>query len=237
MSVSFVNRSYELELLDAPNIPTEDLYQNLKELHIINHYLGGYQVMLKGIKNLLKGIDKHQKVRILDIGSGGGDTLKVIHQKLGDKYNLDLVGVDLKSDCIQYSTTNCNGLPIQFIQSDYRNLIHDQDKFDIIVSSLFCHHLDDASLIELFSWMQNNAKIGGVVNDLHRHPLAYFSIKWITKILSNSYLVKNDAPLSVARSFKKNDFTKLLKKAKVSKYQLKWYWAFRWLLTFKNIGG
>ncbi|OHX64369.1 methyltransferase domain-containing protein [Flammeovirga pacifica] len=232
--ISFKNRTNQLELLDAPNIPTKDLYQNLKELHTINSLLGGYNVMIKGIERLLKDVPPNKEIKILDIGSGGGDTLKVIHRKLSKKYNLKLYGVDLKKDCIDYASENCKKYDITFILSDYRDLIDQELEFDIVVSSLFCHHLTNHDLVNLFQWMHTHAKIGAVVNDLHRHPLAYYSIQWLTKLISKSYLVKNDAPLSVARSFKRNDFSRYLKEANITKHRLTWFWAFRWLLTFNG---
>ncbi|NLR93613.1 methyltransferase domain-containing protein [Flammeovirga agarivorans] len=224
-------RSNQLELLDQPDIPTPDLYQNLKELHTINTLLGGYQVMLKGVEYFLQKYPQ-KEVTILDIGSGGGDTLKVIHQQFGKKFKLKLIGVDLKGDCINYSRENCKDLPIEFIESDYRDLLKQENDFDIIVSSLFCHHLKENDLVSLFQWMRNNAKMGGVVNDLHRHHLAYYSIKWITQVASSSYLVKNDACLSVARSFRKEDWKKIFQQSNIKAFRMKWMWAFRWLITF-----
>jgi hypothetical protein len=59
---------------------------------------------------------------------------------------------------------------------------------------------------------------------------AYHSIRILTSLFSKSYLVKNDAPLSVLRGFKKRELTTLLDKAGISKYTIKWRWAFRWLV-------
>ena len=87
---------------------------------------------------------------------------------------------------------------------------------------------------DLMGWMKNNSTLGFFVNDLHRHPLAYHSIKLITSLFSKSYLVKNDAPLSVARGFKKDELIEILQQSSIIHYQLKWMWAFRWLLIYKH---
>ncbi|HET7898985.1 MAG TPA: SAM-dependent methyltransferase, partial [Flavisolibacter sp.] len=71
---------------------------------------------------------------------------------------------------------------------------------------------------------------------LHRYPLAYYSIKILTRLFSRSYLVKNDAPLSVQRGFKKQDWQTLFSKAAISSYSCKWRWAFRWLITCETNG-
>jgi hypothetical protein len=65
---------------------------------------------------------------------------------------------------------------------------------------------------------------------LHRHPVAYYSIKALTNLFSGSYLVKNDAPLSVLRAFRKKELQNLLLAAGIKNYSLRWKWAFRWQL-------
>jgi hypothetical protein len=108
------------------------------------------------------------------------------------------------------------------------------DKPDIIFSSLFCHHFTEAALVEQLQWMQQNAATGFFINDLHRHRLAYHSIRLLTRLFSRSYLVKNDAPLSVARGFKKQEWRRLLAQAGLTTARVQWQWAFRYLVTFKH---
>jgi hypothetical protein len=56
----------------------------------------------------------------------------------------------------------------------------------------------------------------------------------ITKIFSSSYLVKNDAPLSVARGFYKTEWLNILRQAGLQNFQIEWKWAFRYLITVNN---
>lgn len=229
----FHKRSTKKELLDHPIIPKVALYQNLKELHRINSLLGGYDVIYDGFTILLSSSNK-RNIKILDIGSGGGDTLRMIAHKFSKKYELTLAGVDMKADCIAYARNNCSGQDIKFIESDYRDLLGEALNYDIISASLFCHHLSDDEIVELLKWMNQNAKEGIIINDLERHYLAYYSIKWLTRLFSSSYLVKNDAPLSVLRSFKRKELESLLKLAGINNYSIKWKWAFRWLICIKT---
>jgi 2-polyprenyl-3-methyl-5-hydroxy-6-metoxy-1,4-benzoquinol methylase len=173
-------------------------------------------------------LDPTARYRVLDIGSGGGDTLKHIAKWARKKgYQFELTGVDLKKDCIDYATQFCKEYPeISFVQSDYRDLLKEQESYDIIVTSLFCHHLTNEELKGLFTWCTQHATIAFILNDLHRHPLAYYSIAFLTQVFSNSYLVKNDAKLSVLRGFKRDELQQLLKPFT---FELHWIWAFRWL--------
>jgi 2-polyprenyl-3-methyl-5-hydroxy-6-metoxy-1,4-benzoquinol methylase len=228
-------RSQALELLDAPNIPRADLWRNLAELDTINRWLGGHAITLAGLQRLLVNLPSEseapRKLRVVDIGCGGGDTLKAIAawskvakvvQQLG--LQLELTGVDLKPECLEFAQQACQGLDIHWICSDYRLL---ESEYDIVLTSLFCHHLDPVQLREFLLWAKQNAKMGLLINDLHRHPLAWWGIRILTALLSRSHLVKNDAPLSVWRGFSRAELAEVLAETGW-KADLEWCWAFRY---------
>ncbi|QRR00972.1 methyltransferase domain-containing protein [Dyadobacter sandarakinus] len=220
----FNQRSHRKELLDEENIPAGDLYRNVRELDLINHWLGGYRISFAALKKVL---DKTQTCILADIGCGGGDTLKRIYdwkQKSG--YQLQLHGIDIKPVCIDYARKNIAVREISLICDDYRSLYLHLPKIDIIHASLFCHHLSDTQLAELVRFaLDHRATL--VINDLERNPLAYYSIQWLTRLFSKSYLVKNDAPLSVLRGFKKREWKELLHAAGAKNFTVKNKWAFR----------
>lgn len=228
----FSHRAYQKELLDAEDIPFVDIKQNLKELDIINRWLGGHKITVDAFKALLKG---RTKISVCEIGCGGGDNLVAIN-KFCRKKNIDvsITGIDIKEECIDYAKSR-KALPenVKWITSDYQKIVFDT-KPDIIFSSLFCHHFKDEELIYQFNWMKQNCSVGFFINDLHRNFLAYYSIKILTSLFSKSYLVKNDAPLSVARGFLRNELKTLCDRALVEKAVVIWKWAFRYLVIYKN---
>jgi hypothetical protein len=217
-------RSTQKELLDAEVIPDADLFQNLKELHVINSLLGGYQISL----NALKKIDlKNQTYTLVDIGSGGGDTLKTIFKwAQKNKIQLKLYGIDLKSTCVNYANQNEPNASLNFICDDYRNIHLHVNEVSIIHASLFCHHLSSIQIIELIQFAIKHKAIL-IINDLERNRFAYYAIKYLTKVFSKSYLVKNDAPLSVLRGFKKKEWIEMIQLAGAKNYSVKNKWAFR----------
>ncbi len=220
----FKYRSTKKELLDEDHIPDNDLFLNLKELDVINHLLGGYNITFSALKEV---INPNMPYTLVDIGCGGGDTLKRIHAwKLKEQYNLKLIGVDVKEVCINYSRKNNAGNGIEFICDDYRNSFKHIPHINILHACLFTHHLTEEQLIELIQFTVFNKTIL-VINDLERNPVAYYAIKWLTKLFSKSYLVKNDAPLSVLRGFKKKEWIGFLQKAGATRYSVKNKWAFR----------
>ncbi len=229
----FSQRSYQKELLDRDDIPFEDIKQNMKELDFINTYLGGHQITIAGLQLLLKKTTA-QKITICEIGSGGGDNLSAIRKWCSQKnIMVKLIGIDINPNCIAYTNSRKENEGIEFITSDYRSVSF-TEKPDIIFSSLFCHHFTDEELQQQFVWMKEQSQLGFFVNDLHRHFLAYHSIKILSRIFSKSYLVKNDAPLSVLRGFSKEELQNILQKASIHSGQLNWKWAFRWLLIFHH---
>ncbi len=268
--MNFKNRSYQAELLDNEDIPTEDLYQNLRELDFINRWLGGHSVVLDGIRyfidsinkikseNTIKNINSEntsisnknnfseinknieissniENINIFEIGSGGGDNLRAISDFLKKrKIHHQLGGVDLKEDCVRFAESFESKPRINYQIADYQLVTFDKGKPHVIFNSLFCHHFDDEALVKMLKWMHANSQVGFVIADLHRHLLAYYSIKWLTALFSKSYLVKNDAPLSVLRGFTRSDWEILLAKAGIENYKIRWKWAFRWLILVEK---
>lgn len=228
----FRERSHQSELLDQDGIPFEDLQLNMRELDIINTWLGGHRITVQGLQALLHNRPGITEVYICEIGCGGGDNLGVL-QKYCEKRGLKarFTGVDKKDACIQMAADLYGTEKYKWIISDYRAVDFGEDKPDIIFSSLFCHHFSDPQLETMMQWMQRNSKLGFFINDLHRHAIAYYAIQFLTKLFSKSYLVKNDAPLSVKRGFSKRDWRSIMQQSGVENYSIQWKWAFRWLIT------
>lgn len=231
------NRSYKKELLDRDDIPFADIKQNMKELNTVNTLLGGHKISIDGIKAIRGNKFSAGPLSVCEIGCGGGDNLNAIANWCSkNKINVHFTGIDIKASCIEFASQQYPALPASWIVGDYANTGFDADKPAIIFSSLFCHHFKEDELITMMQWMKKNSSKGFFINDLQRHPIAYFLIKWITRFFSKSYLVKNDAPLSVARGFKRNEWEKILTAAGISNYHIQWKWAFRYLIICKNEG-
>lgn len=229
---SFKTRSYQKELLDQSNIPFADIKRNMQELDFINRHLGGHDITLDGIVALLQSNPAFNATwNIVEIGCGGGDNLRAVKEWAQHiKLPVQLTGIDSNEDCIAYAKQQERNSGIAFLHSDYRDVQFAVTP-DIIFSSLFCHHFTDEQLVEQLRWMADNSNAGFFINDLHRHPLAFYLIKLLTTLFSRSYLVKNDAPLSVRRGFTKKEWAALFAAAQITRYHCQWRWAFRWLIT------
>jgi 2-polyprenyl-3-methyl-5-hydroxy-6-metoxy-1,4-benzoquinol methylase len=232
--VDLSGRSSEIEIMDDLQISGEVVGQTLKELNTINKLLGGNFVTLRGIQELISRQDNEVKeIRIADMGCGGGDILKQIALWAKRKgIAVKLTGIDANSSIIKYARSNTSEFDnIDYLQLNVFELESVKNEYDIIISTLFLHHFTESECIRLLNSWLKIAKIGVVINDLHRHPFAYYSIKYLTELFSKSSMVKNDGPLSVKRAFSKNDLHRILSNAGISEFTVTWNWAFRWKLV------
>ncbi len=225
-------RSEQEEIMDNLSDNSPSLHRALKELDIINKWLGGNSITLNEVfKTLLNDSQKTHK--IADLGCGSGEILLRI-AKWARKHDIkvELIGIDANPNVIQHAQKHCSGYPeIQFFAENILEKEFQSRQFDLLLCTLFLHHFKENQLVLLLTQFHRQAgKV--VINDLHRHWFAYYSIKWLTAIFSRSTMVQNDACLSVWRSFKKADWQRILQKAQINNYSIKWRWAFRWKLVF-----
>ena len=85
--------------------------------------------------------------------------------------------------------------------------------------------------------MNEQATHGWFINDLHRHFIPYFFIKWVTHLLPVNRLVKNDAAVSVARSFTAEEWWRIIDEAGIARdrIKIKWFFPFRYSITCKKL--
>ncbi|MFC6222773.1 methyltransferase domain-containing protein [Hymenobacter artigasi] len=221
------------ELMDDLTLANDALRQNLDELETINTWLGGYAPVLNALQRLKSRFPTGRPLRLADLGSGGGDTLRHIARwARKNGVTVELTGIDANAFMLEYATAKSREYPeISYRQFDIFSPEFQTQPYDVLTCSLFCHHFTDDELVPLLRQWHQQAGVAVVINDLHRHWLAYHSIKWLTRLLGGSYLVRHDAPLSVARAFRRPDWVGLLARAGITRYKLRWRWAFRWQLT------
>lgn len=229
-------RSDQREIMDDFTLRGESLRENLDILSRINWWLGGNHVTLNGIEKILKQTYSKGKVRIVDLGCGNGDILRRI-AKIGKKmgYEFDLFGVDANADAIAYAEE----LSVGYKNIDYRQLdIFSKEfedlNYDIVLSTLFLHHLKDEEIIRKLKLLCKNANLGIVINDLHRNKLAYFLFNIISFFINNK-IIRNDGLISILKGFKKKELEHFSEVIGMP-CEISWKWAFRyqWLIYSRN---
>lgn len=225
-------RTEDTEIMDDFSIKGEVLNDALDKLATINRFLGGNKVTIQGLKILLKNHSKEKLITIVDLGCGGGDILKDI-AKFGERegYNLQLVGIDANENAVAYANqTNTEYKNIKFLALDVFSEEFKSLQYDVVITTLFLHHFKELQLLNLLGNLMKTATVGMVINDLHRHKLAYYLFKLITVPVKNKMIIE-DGLTSVLRGFKKTELKDMADKLGY-RYQLRWKWAFRyqWIL-------
>ena len=142
-----------------------------------------------------------------------------------------MIGIDMNPVMTEYASTHSKNY--SNIHFKTLNVFDDallNEKADITMNSLFCHHFNQQELIALLKRMYQLSTRSVLINDLHRHLIAYYSIKLLTSVFSGTYLVKYDGPLSVARALNRMEWEEVLNGAGIADYKLRWMWAWRWQL-------
>lgn len=220
-------RDTSKEILDDLTCSGEAVAQNLKELDLINTLLGGNAISIKALKKVLQQA-RAKHLSIADLGCGSGQLMIEMHNMLHKKgIESSFVGFDANPFIVNYGINHCKAYSnIAFMQKDVM-LDPISEKFDIMHAALFLHHFTEEELIILLSNMRQYTRKAIIINDLHRHSLAYYSIKFLTQLFSKSHMVKHDAALSVAKGFTKKEWRVLIKAAGFTKWEIQWAWAFR----------
>jgi len=226
-------RRYDAELMDAPDADEVELFTVYHELDVINRRLGGHKVSIDGVKRLVS--DGH--LDVLDVGAGGGDFGRVLAEwARRRKRSLQYRGIELSEVAVRYARQHSTTYPeLRFDVQDLHGL--PDDAHDVVHMALTLHHFDDEAAVGMLRAMGRVARRGLVVNDLHRHVVAYAGIKGLTKLLSKSRFVRNDGPLSVNRAFSRAELERLCERAHLEIIQLRWAPMFRWLLVARQRAG
>jgi 2-polyprenyl-3-methyl-5-hydroxy-6-metoxy-1,4-benzoquinol methylase len=223
-------RSHELEWMDlgADYYTSEEYTDCLHQLDRIGRFLGGDRATYRALKKL-----SASPASILDVGCGGG----LFTMRLAKLYpEAQVKGIDLSSEAIAFALdylkankfSNKN-LSYSIVKTPH---LDESKTYDVVMSTLVCHHLTDSALIAFLKQACKIAKQAVILNDLHRHPLASIGFAILAPIFFRNKMIQHDGLLSIKRSFTKREWISLLKAAEIDekKYSLSWHWPFRWIV-------
>lgn len=232
----FKNRTLLPEIMDDFDLEGEILTDALGDLEWVNRWLGGNQVSIQGIQDWIDKFGQHISgpIRIADIGCGGGDTLRAIAKIAKKKgWNIELTGIDANAFTIDFAKKASKSYPgIHFVQADVLDESCRLQDYDLLLCGLFLHHLTNEELDNLFTKANSAGVSGMVVNDLQRNPLAYYGFQAICLIQRPSDMAKQDGLVSIMRGFRRKELVSFMKKHKIFSHDIRWKWAFRYLLVF-----
>jgi 2-polyprenyl-3-methyl-5-hydroxy-6-metoxy-1,4-benzoquinol methylase len=233
--LTFKYRTEEEEIMDDFSLEGDELREALDKIASINQFLGGNQLTLQGVKKLLNSKDE---ITIVDVGCGNGDMLRVLAD-FGIKNNLkfNLIGIDANAFTIDYATKISKEYPnISYKCIDIFSDSFSQLNYDIVLCTLTLHHFKNNQIDYLIQLFSQQAKIGIVINDLHRNRIAYGAFQLICFVFKLNRMSKEDGLISILRGFKKQELISFSERNKLKEYTIQWKWAFRyqWIVRSQN---
>lgn len=222
-------RSHTRELMDEPDLPGEAVRSALRELSVINQFLGGWSTSRRGLQMLAPAESSSRRLEVLDIGAGGADVLR---GRRNGAQLLRITTLDSNEEACRYQRSVNNADDV--LCGDARTYPFADESFDIVHASLFLHHFDEGTIEEMLTRFLRISRYGIVVNDLQRSIAAYAGIWTLTRLLSRSTYVRNDGPLSVRRAFRRGDLIRICSRLGCSSFSVSWHWAFRWLVLIRK---
>jgi len=216
-----VKRSLEPEMMDLPGQPREMLEEDLRNLRIINRYLGGSRSAVRGVAKL-SARQNGGAFSLLDIGSGSGDiAAAVLGWAKNNKVTARVVALDSDPVTVKTAAVLNRRLPaLAVVRADAFAPPFVAASFDFVLASQLLHHYSEEKIVRLLKNWARVARRGIIISDLVRHPLAYYGIRVLTRMFTRNVMTLTDAPLSVRRAFTIKEWRALLREADVGPFQI-----------------
>jgi SAM-dependent methyltransferase len=232
-------RNRQDERMDDPALDRTLHEEALAGLRRINLWSRSAEALWHSIRTYL---DRHKlsDFRILDLACGSGDvSLALVGHAISAGYQAKLTGCDKSPIAIATARQQAakrlaqKNNDIQFIELD---VLRDPlpPEHEIVMTSLFLHHLDEAPAVRLLERMRDATGDLVLVDDLRRSRLGYWLAWFGSRILSRSPVVHFDAPASVAGAFTTREIQAMAARAGMQKVRITTHWPQRFLLEWKR---
>jgi SAM-dependent methyltransferase len=231
--IDLTRRDRKPEIMDTLDLPSTRLIDTLKGLQRVNTMTRSTGLMWPDLKaTARRHLDR--PIRVLDVACGGGDVLIALWRysnKAGIKAEFE--GCDLNQKAVDYARGVAvkAGAPIKFFRHDVtRDPI--PDGYDMIMSTLFLHHLDEGDAISFLHEAGIRTRDRVVIQDLVRSKLSYWFARVGTSVLMLNDICRFDGRTSVEGAFTLSEAGELAWKAGLNYAQVIPRLPFRYLIRW-----
>ena len=217
-------RAFEDELMDDPALDAGTYTRVLHDLAQVNTITMARRPTLAFLD---RAVGTRKSFTLLDVGFGDGDMLRAV-ARWAQRRGIDarLVGVDLNPRSVAAATeATPRELGIEYRAGDYADLAG--EGWDCVISSLVAHHMTHDQLVAFLRFMEREARAGWLVNDLHRHGFAYAGWPLLAGVMRWHPIVRHDGHLSIARSYRPEEWPPLLEEAGIERARVHRVFPFR----------
>ena len=210
-AAALAHRAQLPEMMDEPCSYAE-FRACLRDLTQVNRIVLSYRPTLRWLQQVARGVER--PLHIVDVGSGAGDMLRSIEAWARSKrVDVRLTGIDLNPHAAQVAREfTTRGSAIQWVTGEAFDFAPEEG-IDIVISSLFTHHLTNAEIVRFLGWMERTAKVGWFINDLKRARGSYIGFTLLSRAMRWHHFVQHDGPVSILRSFREADWRRYARDA------------------------
>lgn len=226
MAPDFSTRSTRDERLEDPSIAPHRVRQTLDDLATLNDRLGGPAPSIDGIEALATD---RRRLSILDVGTGAGaDPRRFVDWGRDNGVDVRVTGIELDETAAEHAHHRCRDVPEVTIE--HRDLfdLEGHRQFDIVHAALMLHHLPGDRAAAGLSRMWELSRRGVVVNDLHRHPVAYWGSHLVLRLVSTNPIIHHDGAVSILRGFRRDELLEMARTIGAPVPRILWWPLFRW---------
>jgi len=228
-------RRLQPELMDQPDLIPAQHFEALDGLARLNWWSGSARIVWSGIQRArLPRADR--PLEILDLACGSGDVTIGIWQRARRRgVPVRVVGRDRSPLAIQHARQRAQsvGADVRFEVGDAMQT-DPARQFDVVVSSLFLHHLTEGEALQLLTSMAATTRQLLLINDLVRCASGLLLAETAGRLLTGSPVVHVDGPRSVAGAFRIGEVRRLAERAGLAGAKIRPKWPFRFLLSWQR---
>ena len=222
------------ELMDDPGLDPAKHRQALAGLARLNAWSGGTGLLWKALRKM--AIQAGRPLFVLDVATGSGDVPVELAQRAKRAgLALHFSGCDVSDTALSAARENAQQAEVELnvFQHDVLNSPL-PGGFDVILASLFLHHLTDEQAVALLHDMGRAATHAVIVSDLVRSRLNLAVVFAASRLLSRSPIVHFDGPASVRAAYTCAEARGLAARAGLSDSTVAVHYPTRWLLTWRK---
>ncbi|MFO0425544.1 MAG: methyltransferase domain-containing protein [Planctomyces sp.] len=210
--------------------------QALSGLRRINWWSRPDTVFWNALAPLFASQPHGKQLSVLDIATGGGDVAIRLAQRAREAgKNLEIVGCDMSPTAVEYATEQAAEAGLTNVRFQLCNVLTDplpEPEFDVVMCSLFLHHLNENDGVVLLKRMKSAARRLVLIDDLRRSAAGYW-LAWIgCRILTRCHIVHVDGPISVEGALTVSEAVGMAEKAGFSGVRCRRHWPQRYLLSW-----
>jgi ubiquinone/menaquinone biosynthesis C-methylase UbiE len=209
-------------MVDMPDADPVLLRGELRNLRIINRYLGGLAAVRKALIPMVMSTKPGHTLEILDLATGSGDQPVSIARTFRELGRRALItAVDNNDIVLADARDYAAGInEVRFEQGDVRAPAYPDRSFDVVLCSLAIHHFSWAGAVRLLQEMDRLCRIGFIVNDLSRSYFALACAWTYTRLTTTNIMTRTDAIASILAAFTKEELDRMATEAGVGPLEL-----------------